>query len=198
MAKSAMRMRFDRAFREARDAGEKTFEFEGKSYNTRMAGEGGSPKKSTPLPPRRDVPREDDPEKPAPSMESSPRGYYNQKLDDAAAAGPAVTVNSEMPQRRYGTVRSGFYRAGEDEVQGPEKPPTTGRLRTVGAKMAEENAGYPTDSSEETGYRKGGMVKKKSGGMMKKKSGGTVKMKSGGAVRGGGIAQRGQGKMRMC
>jgi hypothetical protein len=129
----------------------------------------------------------DDPEKPAPPMEASPKGYYNQKLDDAAAAGPAVTVNSEMPQKRYGTVRSGFYRAGEDETQGPEKPPTTGRLRTVGAKMAEENAGYPT---EETGYRKGGMVKKKSGGMMKKKSGGSV--------RGGGIAQRGQGKMRMC
>jgi hypothetical protein len=57
--------------------------------------------------------------------------------------------------------------------------------------MAETNAGYPTDKSEsETGYRKGGMVKKKSGGMMKKKSGGSV--------RGAGIAQRGQGKMRMC
>jgi hypothetical protein len=47
-------------------------------------------------------------------------------------------------------------------------------------------------------YRKGGAVKKKSGGMMKKNYGGMVKMKSGGAVRGGGIAQRGQGKMRMC
>jgi hypothetical protein len=64
--------------------------------------------------------------------------------------------------------------------------------------MAEENAGYPINPSDETGYRKGGMVKKKSGGTMKKNYGGMVKMKSGGAVRGGGIAQRGQGKMRMC
>jgi hypothetical protein len=77
-----------------------------------------------------------------------------------------------------------------DVVQGPEKPPTTGRLRTFGGKMAEENAGYPINPSDETGYRKGGMVKKKSSG--------AVKMKSGGSVRGAGIAQRGKGKMRMC
>ena len=193
MAKSATRMRFEQAFKEARNSGDKTFEFEGKSYSTRMAGEGESPKKSIPLPPKRDVPRENDPEKsyPAEPMEASPKGYYNQKLDDAAAAGPAVTVNSEMPQKRYGTVRSGFYRAGENDVQGPDMPPTTGRLRTVGGNMAETNAGYPTDKSEDnSGYRKGGMVKKKSGGMMKKKSGGSV--------RGAGIAQRGKGKMRMC
>ena len=193
MAKSATRMRFEQAFKEARNSGDKTFEFEGKSYSTRMAGEGESPKKSIPLPPKRDVPRENDPEKsyPAEPMEASPKGYYNQKLDDAAAAGPAVTVNSEMPQKRYGTVRSGFYRAGENDVQGPDMPPTTGRLRTVGGNMAETNAGYPTDKSEDnSGYRKGGMVEKKSGGMMKKKSGGSV--------RGAGIAQRGKGKMRMC
>jgi hypothetical protein len=85
-----------------------------------------------------------------------------------------------------------------DAVQGPEKPPTTGRLRTVGQNMVEKNAGFPVDKESvskpvegyEDSYRKGGMVKKKSSGMMS--------MKSGGAVRGAGIAQRGRGKMRMC
>jgi hypothetical protein len=93
-----------------------------------------------------------------------------------------------------------------NEVQGPEKPPTTGRLRTVGQNYVEKNAGMPSDAATvskpvegyEESYRKGGMVKKKSGGMMKKNYGGMVKMKSGGAVRGAGAAQRGQGKMRMC
>ena len=185
MAKSAMRMRFDRAFKEARDAGEKTFEFEGKSYNTKM--------KSTPMPPKRDVPRMDD-------FPSTPDAPARPTPAPSAPAESSVVTDPQtgIVPRRYGTVRSGFYRAGEDEVQGPEKPPTTGRLRAVGAKMAEENAGYPINPSDETGYRKGGMVKKKSGGMMKKKSGGMVKMKSGGAVRGAGIAQRGQGKMRIC
>jgi hypothetical protein len=180
MAKSATRMRFERAFRDARDAGEKTFEFEGKSYSTKM--------KATPTPPKRDVPRVDD----------EPSPPYSDAPSPSAVARPAPAESSVVtdPQtgivpRRYGTVRSGFYRAGENEVQGPEKPPTMGRLRTVGGNMAETNAGYPAEKPlEETGYRKGGMVKKKSGGMMKKKSGGSV--------RGGGIAQRGHGKMRMC
>jgi len=183
-------MRFEQAFKEARNSGDKTFEFEGKSYSTRMAGEGGSSKKSVPLPPKRDIPRVDDPEKSYPSEEASPRGYYNQKLNDDAEKGSSVTVNSDMKQGRYGTVRSGFYRAGENDVQAPEKPPTTGRLRTVGQNMVEKNAGFPVDKESvskpiegyEDSYRKGGMVKKKSGG----------------SVRGAGIAQRGQGKMRMC
>ena len=180
MAKSAMRMRFDRAFKEARDAGEKTFEFEGKSYNTRMAGEGGASKRSAPLPPMRDIPREDDPEKPAPPMESTP----TPRRRPSGNAGEAPMARRSPFERMPNPYEA------EAQVQGPQKPPTMGRLRAVGAKMAEENAGYPINPSDETGYRKGGMVKKKSGGMMKKKSGGSV--------RGGGIAQRGQGKMRMC
>ena len=156
MAKSATRMRFDRAFKDARDSGDKTFEFEGKSYNTRIAGEGKSSGKSVPLPPKRDVPTVEDPEKKYPEepVEASPRGYYNQKLNEDGESKPFFKLNSEMPQKRYGTVRTG-----------------------------EES------TSSEEGYRKGGMVKKKSGGMMKK---------SGGSVRGAGVAQRGQGKMRMC
>lgn len=186
MAKSATRMRFERAFRDARNSGDKTFEFEGKSYSTRMAGEGKSAEKSIPTPPKRDVPREDDPEKPAPPAEAAIPTPMRR---------PSGNAGEDPTGRRSPFERMPNPYEAEAQVQGPEKPPTTGRLRTVGAKMAEENAGYPT---EETGYRKGGMVKKKSGGMVKKKSGGAVKMKSGGAVRGGGIAQRGQGKMRVC
>lgn len=181
MAKSAMRMRFERAFKEARDAGEKTFEFEGKSYNTRMAGEGGASKRSAPLPPMRDIPREDDPEKPAPPMESTPTPMRR----PSGSAGEAPMARRSPFERMPNPYEA------EAQVQGPQKPPTTGRLRTFGGNMAETNAGYPAEKPmEETAYRKGGMVKKKSGGMMKKKSGGSV--------RGGGIAQRGQGKMRMC
>jgi len=181
MAKSATRMRFEQAFRDARNSGEKTFEFEGKSYSTRMAGEGKSAEKSIPLPPKRDIPREDDPEKTAPPMESTPTPMRR----------PPGSVGEAPRARRSPFERMPNPYEAEPQVQGPEKPPTTGRLRTFGGNMAETNAGYPTDKSEsETGYRKGGMVKKKSGGMMKKKSGGSV--------RGAGIAQRGQGKMRMC
>jgi len=183
MAKSATRMRFEQAFRDARNSGEKTFEFEGKSYSTRMAGGGKSAEKSIPTPPKRDVPREDDPEKPAPSMESIPTPMRR----PSGNAGEAP-VSRRSPFER---MPNPYDAESPDAVQGPQKPPTMGRLRTFGGNMAETNAGYPSEKPmEETAYRKGGMVKKKSGGMMKKKSGGSV--------RGGGIAQRGQGKMRMC
>jgi hypothetical protein len=182
-------MRFERAFKDARDAGEKTFEFEGKSYNTKM--------KSTPMPPKRDVPRMDDfPSTPdAPSQEKS---YPAEVEKPQPMRRPSGNAGEAPMARRSPIERMPNPYEAEAQVQGPEKPPTTGRLRTVGAKMAEENAGYPINPSDETGYRKGGMVKKKSGGTMKKNYGGMMKKKSGGAVRGAGIAQRGQGKMRMC
>jgi len=189
MAKSAMRMRFDRAFKEARDAGEKTFEFEGKSYNTRMAGEGGASKRSAPLPPTRDIPREGDPEKPAPPMESTPTPMRRPSGNAGEAPRARRSPFERMPNP---------YEA-EAQVQGtPAPPPKTGRLKPLGQNIVETNAGYPINPSDETGYRKGGMVKKKSSGAVKMKSGGMVKKKSGGAVRGAGAAQRGQGKMRMC
>jgi len=188
MAKSAMRMRFDRAFREARDAGEKTFEFEGKSYSTRMAGEGGASKRSAPFPPMRDIPREDDPEKPAPPMESTPTPMRR----PSGNAGEAPMARRSPIERMPNPY--------EAQVQGtPAPPPKTGRLKPLGQNIVETNAGFPMEKPpEETAFRKGGMVKKKSDGTMKKNYGGMVKMKSGGAVRGAGIAQRGQGKMRMC
>lgn len=186
MAKSATRMRFEQAFRDARNSGEKTFEFEGKSYSTRMAGDGGASKKSAPLPPTRDVPREDDPEKSFtdyPDMKTPPAPMRRPSGDAGAAPVGRRSMFERMPNP--------YDKESPGAVQGPEKPPTTGRLRTVGGNMAETNAGYPSEKPmEETAYRKGGMVKKKSGGMMKKKSGGSV--------RGAGAAQRGQGKMRMC
>jgi len=181
MAKSATRMRFEQAFKEARNSGDKTFEFEGKSYSTKT--------KPTPTPPKRDVPREDD----FPSTPDAPSQEKPQPMRRPSGNAGEAPMARRSPFERMPNP----YEA-EAQVQGPEKPPTTGRLRTFGGKMAEENAGYPINPSDETGYRKGGMVKKKSGGMMKKNYGGMVKMKSGGAVRGAGIAQRGQGKMRMC
>jgi hypothetical protein len=175
-------MRFEQAFKEARNSGDKTFEFEGKSYSTRMAGEGKSAEKPIPTPPKRDVPREDDPEKPAPPAEAAIPTPMRRPSGNAGEA----PIGRRSPFER---MPNPYEAESPDAVQGPEKPPTTGRLRTFGGKMAEENAGYPINPSDETGYRKGGMVKKKSGGMTKK---------SGGSVRGAGIAQRGQGKMRMC
>jgi hypothetical protein len=183
-------MRFERAFREARDSGDKTFEFEGKSYSARMAGEGGSSKKSAPLPPTRDIPREDD--APLPPTRDIPR--VNDPEKSYKGVDPAPKSRRSMFER----MPSPYENDSPDAVKGPEKPPTTGRLRTVGQNMVEKNAGFPVDKATvskpvegyEDSYRKGGMVRKKSSGM--------VSMKSGGAVRGAGTAQRGRGKMRMC
>jgi hypothetical protein len=183
-------MRFEQAFKDARNSGDKTFEFEGKSYSTRMAGEGGSSKKSAPLPPTRDIPREDD--APLPPTRDIPR--VNDPEKSYKDMGTAPKARRSMFER----MPNPYENDSPDAVKGVEKPPTTGRLRTVGQNMVEKNAGMPSDAATvskpvegyEESYRKGGMVKKKSGGMMKKKSGGSV--------RGAGIAQRGQGKMRMC
>jgi hypothetical protein len=192
-------MRFEQAFRDAQNSGDKTFEFEGKSYSTKM--------KPTPTPPKRDVPREDDfPSTPdAPSQEKSYPAEVEKPQPMRRPSGNA----GEAPRARrspFERMPNPYEADSSNEVQGPEKPSTTGRLRTVGQNYVEKNAGMPTDAATvskpvegyEESYRKGGAVKKKSGGTMKKNYGGAVKMKSGGSVRGAGIAQRGQGKMRMC
>jgi hypothetical protein len=219
MAKSATRMRFDRAYKEARDNGEKTFDFEGKSYNTRMAGEGSSAYGKSMASGGRNKARSGEDSAGGEEIRSAgqantvesedmstgsdmaasaarngtrginqpdvvtgpktgivPRRYgtYRTGENDTTESKPFFTLNSDMPQRRYGTVGK-VQESTAPEASSPDLVPDIYK----GERQVPDQQ-----------YRKGGMVKKKSGGMMKKKSGG--------AVRGAGIAQRGQGKMRMC
>jgi len=179
MAKSATRMRFDRAFRDARDSGDKTFEFEGKSYSTRIAGEGKSTEKSIPLPPKRDVPIVEDPEKKYPEepVEASPRDYYNQKLSESSDVQVPPTAPKKSRTSMFERMPNPYEKAAKSDAT---EAPSADLVPDIykGERQVPDQQ-----------YRKGGMVKKKSGGMMKNKSGG--------AVRGAGVAQRGQGKMRM-
>jgi len=237
MAKSATRMRFEQAYKEARDNGEKTFDFEGKAYNTRMSGEGSSSygknmasgarnktksgedaaegegiraagraktvesedmaagsdmaasaaRNST-----RSIARPDPVTDPQTGIVPRRYGTFRTGESNTGDGKPFFTLNSEMKQGRFGTVRTGENDAADaasasakDEAQKAE-----GMSRQKAMAEGFKSSRELMEKADESGYRKGGMVKKKSGG--------AVKMKSGGSVRGAGIAQRGQGKMRMC
>ena len=219
MAKSATRTRFDRAYKEARDNGEKTFDFEGKSYNTRMAGEGSSAYGKSMASGARNKARASEDASSGEEIRSAGRantvesedmasgsdmaasaarngtrginqpdvvtgpktgivprtyGTFRTGESDTSESKPFFTLNSDMPQRRYGTVGK-VQESTAPEAGSPDLVPDIYK----GERQVPDQQ-----------YRKGGAVKKNYGGM--------VKMKSGGAVRGAGIAQRGQGKMRMC
>jgi hypothetical protein len=176
MAKSPTRSRFDAAYTDARSNGEKTFEFEGKSYNTRMAGENSSAYNKTLSAGGRNKAR---------SSEDISSG------EEIRAAGRAKTVESED------------MFSGSDMVVSADKPEAMTRKRETSSDAASEKEaaqkaegmsrqkamaeGFKSsreliEKAEESRYRKGGMVS----------------MKGGGSVRGAGLAQRGQGKIRIC
>jgi hypothetical protein len=193
-------MRFDRAYKEARDNGEKTFEFEGKSYTTRMAGEGSSAYGKNMSAGARNKGRASEDAAGGEEIRAAGRAKTAESEDMAAGSDMAAsaarnssnTINQPdvvtapktgIVPRRYGTVRTGEGGSGDG------KP-----FFSLNSEMPQKRYGTVRtgegETSSEEGYKKGGMVKKKSSGM--------VSMKSGGAVRGAGIAQRGRGKMRMC
>ena len=232
MAKTATRMRFERAYKEARDNGEKTFDFEGKSYNTRMSGEGSSAYGKNMASGARNKARASEdaasgeeirasgrartvesedmaagadmaasaarnstpPAAPAtpsnpvtdPQTGIVPRRYGTFRAGESTAGDgkPFFTLNSDMPQRRYGTVRTGENDAADAEAASVKDAAQKAEGLSRQKAMAEgfKSSRELMEKADESGYRKGGMVKKKSGG----------------SVRGAGIAQRGQGKMRMC
>jgi hypothetical protein len=80
----------------------------------------------------------------------------------------------------------------EQERKNSENAPPANTLSESDRRALDELVAQTNASDDQTnsrGFKKGGMVKKKTGGVVSKKSGGSV----GGA----GIAQRGLGKMRM-
>lgn len=191
MAKSTTRSRFDAAYAEARSNGEKTFEFDGKSYNTRMAGEGSSTYNKTLSAGARNKARSSEDASGGEEIRAAGRAKTVESEDMAsgsdmaasAARNSSDTINQPdvvtgpktgIVPRRYGT-----YRAGEGD-SGESKP-----FFTLNSEMPQKRYGTvrtgENDTSSEQTYKKGGMVS----------------MKSGGSVRGAGVAQRGQGKMRM-
>jgi hypothetical protein len=185
-------MRFEQAYKEARDNGEKTFEFEGKSYTTRMAGEGSSAYGKSMAAGARNKARSSEDAAGGEEIRAAGRAKTVESEDMAAGSDMAAsaarnssdTINKPdvvtgpktgIVPRRYGT-----YRTGEDNA-GESKP-----FFTLNSEMPQKRYGTVRtgegETSSEEGYKKGGMVKKKSGG----------------SVRGAGIAERGRGKMRMC
>jgi hypothetical protein len=200
-------MRFEQAYKEARDNGEKTFDFEGKSYNTRMSGEGSSTYNKNMASGSRNKDRSKEDASSGEEMRAAGRARTVESEDMATGSDMAASAARNGTQginqpdvvtgpktgivpRRYGT-----YRTGENDTSTPSESKP---FFTLNSDMPQRRYGTvrtgeestASDTSSEQGYRRGGVVKKKSGGAMKKKSGGSV--------RGAGIAQRGQGKMRMC
>ena len=195
MAKSATRSRFEQAYKEARDNGEKTFDFEGKSYNTRMAGEGSSAYGKTMAAGSRNKARSSEDASGGEGIRAAERAKTVESEDMAAGSDMAAsaarnssdTINQPdvvtgsktgIVPRRYGTYRTG---ESDSAPAAPSKPFFTLNSEMPQKRYGTVRTGEDSSSSSEQGYRKGGMVKKKAGG----------------SVRGAGVAQRGQGKMRM-
>jgi hypothetical protein len=181
---SSTRQRFNQEFRRNLDAGNKTFDFEGKTYSTKMAPD----LKRDMMPP---APK-------AGKIESS-------DLPDLSERPPEVPLkgqNYSMPGVRMGgkgepaIVLGGSDNSssGYDAKVKKMREDNEARLRSSTKAIADSDltpktGQRPTDSSDDQSYRKGGVVKKKAGGMMKKAGGGSI--------RGCGIATKGRGKMRV-
>jgi hypothetical protein len=189
---SATRQRFNEEFRRNRDAGNKTFEFEGKTYNTKIAPDS----KRDMMPP---APK-------AGKIESSDLAPLPQAMEGMKGRGqPARTQNYSAPGVRMGGKGEPAIVLG-GSASDENNPNSFGakdrkmtqddetRLRDSIKSMADsdltpKSGQRPTDSTD-TGYRRGGVVKKKATGGMMKKAGG-------GSIRGCGLATKGHGKMRM-
>lgn len=188
---SAKRQRFNDEFRRNLDAGNKTFDFEGTTYSTKMAPD----LKRDMMPP---APK-------AGKIESSDLASLPQAMEGMKGRGqpdsPSVEDfnnlgerfkkikndvmniknigNSSSPQteaQRVGESRSDLIKQ-RDMIK---KTQPTERTDKMFDDLRTEKDDYKT-SLQQQGYKKGGAVKKVGGG----------------AVRGGGCATKGRGKMRM-
>jgi len=95
-------------------------------------------------------------------------------------------VRGDTRREKIATAREATFSAGEKRGEALDK-------------MLREDHSPTTKAEFEEAYKKAGMLRDAYGEEVDKgyKKGGMVSMKGGGSVRGAGVAQRGQGKMRM-
>lgn len=185
MAKSDTRKRFEQKFREELDAGNATFEFEGKQYSTKLA----APSAGGPTRRGRGSPTgQYDEAKPATSL----KDFYEKYPDSFPKKyAPDDAMSSSGPQteaQRTGAAIGNVRKAIRDAVSSPsEDADNTAKAAIKAARTANIQAGnradegiLPGSTYSRSGYKKGGMVKAKKSG-----------------VRGAGCAAKGHGKMKM-
>jgi hypothetical protein len=188
---SDTRKRFNEEFRRNLDAGNSTFEFEGKTYTTKMApppssgpttrGRGPTTSRSDEQP--KAAPATDEAAPPSPKSlkdwytknpDSFPKKYAPKDMTDLGDSGSSAPMQTEA--QRVGEARSDLIKQ-RDLIKKTQPTERTGKMYDD---LRTEMEDYKT-SLRQQGYKKGGVVKKAKGG----------------SIRGAGIAARGHGKMRM-
>lgn len=188
MAKSDTRKRFEEKFRTEREAGNDTFEFDGKTYSTKLA---PSKPKSVPLPPKR--PAEMSEEAPAKTLPDFYKKYPDSLPSKYAPKGsesPSGQTEAQRVGRAVSDARSSVRRLVEPNVGMDTEAERGERGAAMAAiqraRVANTQAGNRADegilpgSSYRRPMKKGGMATAKKSG-----------------VRGAGCAARGHGKMKV-
>jgi hypothetical protein len=161
---------FKEAFKEAREDGKKTFEWNGKKYSTEME----SPKASMDS----GVPKKDK------SDEKVGKGYEDLGKEDKRSRGTAAALGAAAVGLGGAALLSGMKRS---EQQRKDREMSKGKedrsMKSPVRNISTEEAAWEGEGGR--AYRKGGKVKK---------------MASGGSAssRGDGCAMRGKTKGRMC
>lgn len=148
MAVSSTRKAFNEAFRAAADSGAKTFEFEGKSYSTKMApakttssrGLGGLPSRKS----SKDIAD-------YPTSAVRPGKVERSKLEDMDI----------MPKAKSSGFSVGLGAEPIEDVRAREENMRSSLKSMAESDLTPKAGSRPTDDSDTMGYRKGGMVKAK-------------------------------------
>jgi hypothetical protein len=161
---------FKEAFKDAREDGKKTFEWNGKKYSTDME----SPKASMDS----GVPKKDK------SDEKVGKGYEDVGKEDKRSRGVAAGLGAAAVGLGGAALLSGMKRS---EEQRKERELSKGKedrsMRSPVRNISPEESAWEGEGGR--AYRKGGKVKKMAGG-------------GSASSRGDGIAMRGKTKGRMC
>lgn len=185
MAKSEIRKQFEEEFRKHREAGEDTFEFNGKTYTTKLAPSappsGGPTRrgKGRPTPDYRPETSEESSDTSSPK--SLPDWYKKYPDSFPEKYAPKDDTGSTGPQ----TEAQRVSRAISDFREGSGSYADARKANIQAGNRADEGI-LPGSTYSRQSYKKGGMVKSKSS---------SAKAKSG--VRGAGLAVKGRGKVRM-
>jgi hypothetical protein len=161
---------FKEAFKEAREEGKKTFEWNGKKYSTEME----SPKASMDS----GVPKKDK------SDEKVGKGYEDVGKEDKRNRGTAAALGAAAVGLGGAALLSGMRRANEQRKESElSKGKEDRSMKSPIRNISTEEAAWEGEGGR--AFRKGGKVKKMAGG-------------GSASSRGDGIAQRGKTKGRMC
>lgn len=175
----AIRQDFNQAFRDARNSGEKTFEFRGKTYTTELA----KPSSKTEVGPH--GPGSEDFLPDGPKMRSEEKDTSRVNKPDF------VRKNYSMPGVRMGGEGEPAIVIGGGSSETSETPKKQMTRPTVTDPRERANLDADTSRPSGEGMKKGGMATKNKMQRVKKMAGG-------GAVRGYGLATKGRGRGKVC